>query len=268
LRREIQNDRPLILDPADSTRNVAGSDLQAWHLLARKALIWMRSRLSLWTVMCPLWMAGKCHQREKNVSSSEYCSTCPGGSRVRACTHSSAARPWSREDRKVLKASVRGIQPVIRLQASDSCLPMDSLPHSLIHLPCPPTVFSGSKTLKEREELKLDFHLSTHWEVLPPPKFLIISNKPQEAMSGCVYSEGCILIPQRNCSALHVALEPWSPGALEPWSPGALEPWSPGALEPWSPGALEPWSPGNLTSVHQAALFLQHAGWGYSSAGK
>jgi hypothetical protein len=32
---------PLILDPADLTRNMAGSNLQAWDLLAREALVWM-----------------------------------------------------------------------------------------------------------------------------------------------------------------------------------------------------------------------------------
>ncbi|XP_031198163.1 inactive 2'-5'-oligoadenylate synthase 1D-like isoform X2 [Mastomys coucha] len=43
LQRQIQKPRPLILDPADPTRNVAGSNLQAWDLLSREALIWIHS---------------------------------------------------------------------------------------------------------------------------------------------------------------------------------------------------------------------------------
>ncbi|EDL19749.1 inactive 2'-5' oligoadenylate synthetase 1C [Mus musculus] len=41
--RQLKKARPLILDPADPTRNVAGSDLQAWDLLAKEAQTWMQS---------------------------------------------------------------------------------------------------------------------------------------------------------------------------------------------------------------------------------
>ncbi|XP_076778780.1 inactive 2'-5'-oligoadenylate synthase 1D-like [Arvicanthis niloticus] len=40
LNRQLQKDRPVILDPADPTWNVAGSNKQAWHLLANEAMIW------------------------------------------------------------------------------------------------------------------------------------------------------------------------------------------------------------------------------------
>ncbi|XP_021078228.1 inactive 2'-5'-oligoadenylate synthase 1D-like [Mus pahari] len=43
LQRQINKASPLILDPVDPTRNVAGSDLQAWDLLAKEAKIWIRS---------------------------------------------------------------------------------------------------------------------------------------------------------------------------------------------------------------------------------
>nr|AAH52835.1 2'-5' oligoadenylate synthetase 1D [Mus musculus] len=43
LQGQIKKARPLILDPADPTRNVAGSDLQAWDLLAKEAQIWIDS---------------------------------------------------------------------------------------------------------------------------------------------------------------------------------------------------------------------------------
>ncbi|XP_021078227.1 inactive 2'-5' oligoadenylate synthetase 1C [Mus pahari] len=43
LQKQVKKARPLILDPADPTRNVAGSDLQAWDLLAKEAQIWMQS---------------------------------------------------------------------------------------------------------------------------------------------------------------------------------------------------------------------------------
>ncbi|XP_076778772.1 inactive 2'-5' oligoadenylate synthetase 1C-like [Arvicanthis niloticus] len=41
LNRQLQKDRPVILDPADPTRNVAGSNLEAWKLLAEEAESWM-----------------------------------------------------------------------------------------------------------------------------------------------------------------------------------------------------------------------------------
>ncbi|XP_052024442.1 inactive 2'-5'-oligoadenylate synthase 1D-like [Apodemus sylvaticus] len=40
---QLQKHSPLILDPADPTRNVAGSDLLAWELLAREAQYWLKS---------------------------------------------------------------------------------------------------------------------------------------------------------------------------------------------------------------------------------
>ncbi|EDL19750.1 2'-5' oligoadenylate synthetase 1E isoform 2 [Mus musculus] len=43
LHGQIKKARPLILDPADPTRNVAGSDLQAWDLLAKEAQTWIHS---------------------------------------------------------------------------------------------------------------------------------------------------------------------------------------------------------------------------------
>nr|XP_034344897.1 inactive 2'-5'-oligoadenylate synthase 1D-like [Arvicanthis niloticus] len=43
LNRQLQKDRPVILDPADPTRNVAGSNLEGWHLLANEAMIWTHS---------------------------------------------------------------------------------------------------------------------------------------------------------------------------------------------------------------------------------
>ncbi|NP_001009379.1 2'-5' oligoadenylate synthetase 1D [Rattus norvegicus] len=43
LNKQLQKDRPVILDPADPTRNVAGSNLQAWHLLAEEAGAWVQS---------------------------------------------------------------------------------------------------------------------------------------------------------------------------------------------------------------------------------
>ena len=35
--------RPVILDPADPTRNVAGTNLLGWGLLAKEAAIWLQS---------------------------------------------------------------------------------------------------------------------------------------------------------------------------------------------------------------------------------
>ncbi|XP_063127640.1 2'-5' oligoadenylate synthetase 1E isoform X1 [Rattus norvegicus] len=43
LSRQIKKDRPVILDPADPTRNVAGSNIQSWHVLAKEAAVWARS---------------------------------------------------------------------------------------------------------------------------------------------------------------------------------------------------------------------------------
>nr|XP_034377745.1 LOW QUALITY PROTEIN: inactive 2'-5' oligoadenylate synthetase 1C-like [Arvicanthis niloticus] len=40
LNGQLQKDRPVILDPTDPTRNVAGSNLEAWHLLAEMAESW------------------------------------------------------------------------------------------------------------------------------------------------------------------------------------------------------------------------------------
>ncbi|GAB1290109.1 Inactive 2'-5'-oligoadenylate synthase 1D [Apodemus speciosus] len=46
---------PMILDPADPTRNVAGSDLQAWELLADEAQFWLNSSFFRDTDMSPVY---------------------------------------------------------------------------------------------------------------------------------------------------------------------------------------------------------------------
>lgn len=41
VRRQLQKPRPVILDPADPTGNVAGGDPESWPRLAREALAWL-----------------------------------------------------------------------------------------------------------------------------------------------------------------------------------------------------------------------------------
>uniref|UniRef100_A0AC11D016 Uncharacterized protein n=1 Tax=Ovis aries TaxID=9940 RepID=A0AC11D016_SHEEP len=42
LRRQLAKSRPVILDPADPTGNVAGGDPQRWQLLAQEVTIWLK----------------------------------------------------------------------------------------------------------------------------------------------------------------------------------------------------------------------------------
>ncbi|XP_028609730.1 inactive 2'-5' oligoadenylate synthetase 1C-like [Grammomys surdaster] len=42
LSTQVKKDRPMILDPADPTCNVAGFDLEGWHLLAEEAKAWLK----------------------------------------------------------------------------------------------------------------------------------------------------------------------------------------------------------------------------------
>ncbi|XP_031193559.1 inactive 2'-5'-oligoadenylate synthase 1B-like isoform X2 [Mastomys coucha] len=43
LHQQLKKDRPVILDPADPTRNVAGTNLLGWGLLAKEAASWLQS---------------------------------------------------------------------------------------------------------------------------------------------------------------------------------------------------------------------------------
>uniref|UniRef100_A0AC11C0R8 Uncharacterized protein n=1 Tax=Ovis aries TaxID=9940 RepID=A0AC11C0R8_SHEEP len=42
LRRQLEKPRPVILDPADPTGNVAGGDPQRWQLLAQEVTVWLK----------------------------------------------------------------------------------------------------------------------------------------------------------------------------------------------------------------------------------
>ncbi|XP_057600822.1 2'-5'-oligoadenylate synthase 1-like isoform X1 [Hippopotamus amphibius kiboko] len=63
LRRQLAKPRPVILDPADPTGNVAGRDLCSWWLLAQEVRVWLGysccknrngSPVSTWNVPCVL----------------------------------------------------------------------------------------------------------------------------------------------------------------------------------------------------------------------
>ncbi|XP_021078226.1 inactive 2'-5' oligoadenylate synthetase 1C-like [Mus pahari] len=43
LHKQLKKDRPVILDPADPTRNVAGTNHLGWELLAKEAVSWLQS---------------------------------------------------------------------------------------------------------------------------------------------------------------------------------------------------------------------------------
>ncbi|XP_028609731.1 inactive 2'-5' oligoadenylate synthetase 1C-like [Grammomys surdaster] len=85
LNRQIQRDRPVILDPTDPTRNVAGSNLEGWDLLEDEAVCWMgfpcfeypdASFVSTWDLSMRSVLSGSQTLKDRELKLDVHLSSC------------------------------------------------------------------------------------------------------------------------------------------------------------------------------------------------